>query len=656
MMLKHLRLSKFFLLCVIFCGCRIFSASTFLYSAEHFSDSASVSKHRLVLSLAAHPDDEDGGTLALMRQDSLTETATLFFTNGEGGQNEIGGALQDELAAIRQKETRAAAKILGSTPYFLSFPDFGYSKTASETFEKWGGKEAVLAKLVYFIRKLQPDVIITNHDTVTTGERRQHGQHQVVGLCAYDAFQKAADSNYQPEQFWGERLPAWQIKRLFYRTFQNEVVSETSLVQLNMHARDCLGNSAQDVAIQALAEHRSQGMDKVTPETAPWLFNQRHRYQLMKHAKGFALRNDTSLLSGIPPSEKPALLPEQETADADLAPFRLQVFPKFAPLRFATLSESQQLEPATYALLFRVNMLNRYEKILPVMLSVEQSGEVIFRKPYVFSGENKRLISDTILVKIKKPYESEGVSLTVKARPAGGFAKENGLSPQVETVELKPIAVHVPQNVKIGLVQTYDYTLPDFLNSFQINYALLDSAALASKKLHKYSTILLDLRAYAYRSDLVKLNENLLEYVKNGGNVVCFYHKTFDWNGHDFAPYPLMLSRKRVTEESAPVKMLLPNHPLLNEPNKIEPIDWWGWVQERNLYLPENDTAQTSAKYQRLLQMSDTGENAPPTSLLWAKYGKGTYTYTSLALYRQLRQFHTGALKLFFNLIAQPAH
>jgi len=629
-------------------------ASAFLYSAERTFDK-SASKYRLALALAAHPDDEDGGTLALMRQDSLTKTVTLFFTNGEGGQNEIGGALQDELAAIRQKETRAAAKILGTTPYFLNFSDFGYSKTARETFKNWGGKETVLAKLVYFIRKLQPDIIITNHDTLTVGKRRQHGHHQVVGICAYEAFEKAADSTYQPLNFWEEPLPAWQVKRLFYRAFRRDTVPETALVQLNMHrATDSLKTSAQAVAIKALAEHRSQGMDKVTPKNASCFFNDVHRYHLMKHAEAFGVKSDTCLLAGITSSEKPPFLSAEENNEMKLAPFRLQVFPKFAPLRFATLQESQQLSPATYALSFRVKLLNRYEKILPVMLSAELDGKVIFRKPYVFSGEHKRVICDTVSLNIQKPYESEPVSLVFKATPAGALAKQKRLVVQNAAVELQPIDFQLPKNVKVGLVQTYDHTLPDLLSSFQIDYDLLDSAMLSSKTLWQYTTILLDLRAYAYRSDLVAQNENLLAYVKNGGNVVCFYHKSFDWNGHDFAPYRLKLSRKRVTEETAEVKILLPKHSLLNVPNKIRPLDWWGWVQERNLYLPESDPDATSPKYQRLLQMSDTGESAPPTSLLWTKYGKGTYTYTSLALYRQLRLFHTGAMKLFFNLISSP--
>jgi hypothetical protein len=176
------------------------------------------------------------------------------------------------------------------------------------------------------------------------------------------------------------------------------------------------------------------------------------------------------------------------------------------------------------------------------------------------------------------------------------------------------------------------------------------------ENLQKYSTILLDLRAYGYRSDLVRLNERILDYVRKGGNVVCFYHKPQDWNiqgDTGYAPYRIHITSERVTEEDAPVKVLLPTHPLLNVPNKIEARDWDNWIQERSIYLPSAETDKTSPNYLRLLAMSDTDDTQPSTSLLWTKYGKGTYTYCSLALYRQLRRLNDGAVKLFFNLVSQ---
>jgi len=153
-----------------------------------------------LMSLSAHPDDEGGGTLAYYGKLKGVSTFSIYFTRGEGGQNEIGSELYEDLGILRTRETLEAAKILGAEAHFLGFRDFGFSKTAKETFSMWGGKDSVLARLVYVIRALKPDVIITNHDTVTTKPNRQHGNHQAVGISAYQAFEKASDPSYHPEQ------------------------------------------------------------------------------------------------------------------------------------------------------------------------------------------------------------------------------------------------------------------------------------------------------------------------------------------------------------------------------------------------------------------------------------------------------------------------
>ena len=130
--------------------------------------------------------------------------------------------------------------------------------------------------------------------------------------------------------------------------------------------------------------------------------------------------------------------------------------------------------------------------------------------------------------------------------------------------------------------------------------------------------------------------------------------KTGDWNGKGYSPYPIFLTNERVTQEDAPVTELLPRHVLLTSPNGISSGDWNGWIQERSIYLPAGDTGKTSPRYDRILAMNDEGEEQPPTSLLWSRYGNGSYAYVSLALYRQLRILQEGAVKLFANLISQP--
>jgi LmbE family N-acetylglucosaminyl deacetylase len=164
-----------------------------------------------VMCIAAHPDDEDGTSLIVMRHKFGAHTVSLFSTFGEGGQNAIGPELYEELGAIRARETMAAAEIQGSEPHFLGLKDFGYSKTADEAFRFWGHDEG-LRRMVLEIRKLRPDVIITNH-SVTSND---HGQHQASARMVVEAFDAAADPNKFPEQL-KDGVTTWQVQRLFVR-------------------------------------------------------------------------------------------------------------------------------------------------------------------------------------------------------------------------------------------------------------------------------------------------------------------------------------------------------------------------------------------------------------------------------------------------------
>src|SRR5688572_10952073 len=170
-----------------------------------------------VMCVAAHPDDEDGTSLVVMRRKYGAHTVSLFSTFGEGGQNAFGPELYEELGAIRARETMAASEIQGSEPYFLGLRDFGFSKSRDETFQKWGQEEA-LRRMVLQIRKLRPDVIITNHSTTSN----DHGHHQATARLVVEAFDAAADPKRFPEQLETVYEPEgvlkpWQVQRLFVR-------------------------------------------------------------------------------------------------------------------------------------------------------------------------------------------------------------------------------------------------------------------------------------------------------------------------------------------------------------------------------------------------------------------------------------------------------
>src|SRR3989440_1041707 len=208
-----------------------------------------------VMCVAAHPDDEDGTSLIVMRRKYGAHTVSLFSTFGEGGQNAIGPELYEEMGAIRARETMAAAEIQGSEPHFLGLKDFGFSKTRDEAFKFWGHEEG-LRRMVLEIRKLRPDVIITNHSTTSN----DHGQHQATALMVVEAFDAAADPNKFPEQL-KDGVTTWQAQRLFVRARGNQATNDsTSIVTIDPNEKDSVrGVVYAEEALRALQKHATQG-------------------------------------------------------------------------------------------------------------------------------------------------------------------------------------------------------------------------------------------------------------------------------------------------------------------------------------------------------------------------------------------------------------
>jgi LmbE family N-acetylglucosaminyl deacetylase len=226
-----------------------------------------------VMCVAAHPDDEDGSTLTILRRKYGIHTVSLFSTFGEGGQNAVGPELYEELGVIRARETMAAAEVQGSEPHFLGFRDFGFSKSAEETFRAWGEKE-ILRRMVLQIRLLRPDVIITNHDT-TSG----HGHHQATGRTVLLAVDAAADPQQFPEQL--PQAGTWQVKRLFVRS-RGEAAAGAQIVTLDPNETDPVrGTSYAQQALDGLHKHATQGP---WPRTVPAGGARPIRYSLVKQA------------------------------------------------------------------------------------------------------------------------------------------------------------------------------------------------------------------------------------------------------------------------------------------------------------------------------------------------------------------------------------
>lgn len=208
---------------------------------------------------------------------------------------------------------------------------------------------------------------------------------------------------------------------------------------------------------------------------------------------------------------------------------------------------------------------------------------------------------------------------------------------------------------RIGYVMGAGDEVPDALRQLGAEVVLLDDAELARGDLSKFDAIVTGVRAWNVRPGLRAAAQRLWAYVENGGRAVVQYNVLEGGflGGDpsllkDIGPYPVKLSRDRVTVEEAPVKFLNPQHPLLTAPNTITAADFEGWVQERGLYFP----GEWDARYETVLEMADPGEKPLQSAILFARHGRGTYVLTSLSFFRQLPAGAPGAYRVFANLVS----
>ncbi|MCS6929972.1 MAG: PIG-L family deacetylase [Saprospiraceae bacterium] len=189
---------------------------------------------------------------------------------------------------------------------------------------------------------------------------------------------------------------------------------------------------------------------------------------------------------------------------------------------------------------------------------------------------------------------------------------------------------------------------PAALRRMGCEVTLLEDKDIQPEILRKFDAIVLGIRAYNTREALKNHQALLFEYVQKGGTLVVQYNNSFDLVTSQVTPLPLRLSRTRVTDETAKMRILQPKHPALTVPNAIEPADFEGWVQERGLYFPD----QWDSRFTPLLACNDPGEPSTEGALLVAPYGKGYVVYTGLAFFRQFPAGVPGAYRLFANLIS----
>jgi LmbE family N-acetylglucosaminyl deacetylase len=202
---------------------------------------------------------------------------------------------------------------------------------------------------------------------------------------------------------------------------------------------------------------------------------------------------------------------------------------------------------------------------------------------------------------------------------------------------------------RIGYIEGAGDKVPAALEQMGYEVVMLKDRDIVGGNLGQFDAIITGVRAYDVHPWLVARHDVLMQYVNEGGNLIVQYNR--DALGEvksTIGPYPFAVGNLRVTDETAKVNFLLPEHKVLNEPNKITDKDFDGWIQERGIYF----AGQTDTAYHAVLSMKDPGESELKGSLVVANYGKGTFVYTGLVFFRELPAGVPGAYRLMANIIA----
>ncbi|WP_340199045.1 PIG-L family deacetylase [Ascidiimonas sp. W6] len=401
------------------------------------------------------------------------------------------------------------------------------------------------------------------------------------------------------------------------------------------------------------------------PYTAPyWLLN--------KGSLGMYTVDDLNMI-GKPETPRAVKATFYLVVEGVEIPFQRELVYKYTdPKKGEIYQPFEVLPEATTSIADKVNIFaDSKAKIIPVKIKAHKknvTGTISLKVPeewkvtpsqvsFTIERQNEEA---TIPFKITPPasesegslepiLEINGASLSYELTEINydHIPKQSVLIPSVARVVRLNIQT---AGTNIAYIAGAGDAIPESLQQIGYNVRIIDPASIEQGSLSDFDAIVVGIRAYNVIESLKYKQKHLLSYVKDGGNLIVQYN-TSGRRGIDIenlAPFPLEISRDRVTDENAEVTFLAKNHSLLNFPNTITKDDFKGWVQERGLYFPN----KWDAAFTPLLSMNDKGETPKQGSLLVAKYGKGNYIYTGLSFFRELPAGIPGAFKLFANMLS----
>ena len=281
-------------------------------------------------------------------------------------------------------------------------------------------------------------------------------------------------------------------------------------------------------------------------------------------------------------------------------------------------------------------------KSIPFNLEKKGTEQIVYFQ-VTSPNQTDEVTAKSIAVVDNKRYDKDQINIDYSH-----ITKQQVLKPS----EAKFIKIDLKTTEeRIGYIMGAGDEVPQSLTQMGYKVTLLKPEEITPGKLANLDVIMTGVRAYNTVQELANKQSILFDFVKEGKTMLVQYNTPDDIVSSNIAPYPMKISRDRVTEENAAVRFLAPNHPALNTPNKITAKDFEGWKQEQGLYYPnEFDKAFTP-----ILSSNDKGETPKNGALLVAPYGKGYYIYTGLSFFRELPEGVSGAFRLLSNMISLKA-
>jgi len=338
---------------------------------------------------------------------------------------------------------------------------------------------------------------------------------------------------------------------------------------------------------------------------------------------------------------------------------RGEVYEPFDVLAPVTMSLSEEI------VLFTNSKMNDYS----VSITANQDGLngtlMIKANPnWIIENNNQSFMiakkgqSIDLIFRVKAPEKSETTDVSIIA----SVDKKN-YSYNLSVVKydhiptqriMKPLFVKwVSEEIKcsaknVAYIMGAGDKVPQSLEKLNINHKIFNKSVPSAQELVQFDVLIIGIRAYNTIPELFNAPSMFKAYMENGGTVIVQYNTNYDLVTNDIAPFPLKITRNRVTNENSPVRILEPNHPIVNFPNKILDQDWNNWIQERGLYFVESSDPSCV----KLLGMNDPNEATQDGSLVYASIGKGHFIYTGLSFFRELPAGVPGAWKLWANLLS----